>query len=334
MEKPKELYRGIKLNYDEFRTIKWYGVDIVPPHNPIIDSNGMKRSKEGGEYGVYMTDNYYMAYDKYSRPSVIHMIDAWSFFEDINNGLGNIVLPDIGIIYKINPANINIHEPFLASILKGARNDNYPGKEWIVDVVPASEYSILDIRIGADLLHNEEIIRVTNIDDDFKQVITIMERRRQQLNLLYSQLKKMQSIKTYYSLKDAEVLIYIFGDNGVIYNDYQNCELHTASDYIMYLMSQNYSMDSNTIDFETLSFIQSIAYELPENSSLADLFQILKDERKEIIIARENDITRAKNNNRRIDTSYYDSKIVMIDNIYEQLTNKVNSLEENGALSK
>lgn len=34
-EKPKFLYRGVKIDYELLKKFQFYGIDIKPPHEPI-----------------------------------------------------------------------------------------------------------------------------------------------------------------------------------------------------------------------------------------------------------------------------------------------------------
>ena len=170
--KPNVLYKGLKINYNNLQDFEFFGIDLKVNYAPIIDQYGRKTVTDGNEYGVYMFNNLGMvecAYNDLHHEGIpIH-----------NNLLINnerIMIPSIAVIYQINTNGLDIRKPFISEQFKGQYNNGFQGDEWITDIVPASNYTLYRVRIGADVLHDAEDIDLSSVEDIKKQVSWLPER--------------------------------------------------------------------------------------------------------------------------------------------------------------
>lgn len=320
-QKPKELYRGITLNYNLLKTIRFYGVDIVPYYEPFVDELGRKTDKAGNEYGVYLSDNYQMSSGIYANTNdaVGIMIDK-DFQIRVSGQPMTLRIPSVEVLYKIDPTNIDVHRPWIASYLEGT----YHGDEWVAEKVPASEYTVTRLTIGSDLLHDKENFDVSNIAEAEVGVKQAIERRRQQLEALYLELKKLPASTRYQFEKiDLEILKDIFGDNGVKYLDYDKTQLSSGNDYIKYLIRDNWMSNSESIDFSTLRYIETIKQKMPRGFTVDDLIQELRTEKDLITASKENFIQRKKANGELEDTTNFDLRIARVSQFIDKIVKKV-----------
>ena len=319
-QKPKELYRGITLNYNLLKTIRFYGVDIVPYYEPFIDELGRKTDKAGNEYGVYLSDNYQMSSGIYANTSdaVGIMIDK-DFQIRVSGQPMTIRIPSVEVLYKIDPTNIDVHRPWIASYLEGT----YHGDEWVAEKVPASEYTVTRLTMGSDLLHDKENFDVSNIAEAEVRVKQTIERRRQQLEALYLELKKLPASARYQFEKiDLEIFKDIFGDNGVKYVDYDKAQLSSGNDYIKYLIRDNWMSNSESIDFSTLRYIETIKQKMPQGFTVDDLIRALGTEKDLITASKENFIQRKKANGELADTTNFDLRIARVSQFIDKVVKK------------
>jgi len=181
------LYRGVTLSSEQFLNYD-FNKDLVPPNPPKIDKFGRKTVGDGNEYGVYMTTNLAMARDAYGKPS------------DSGKQISNLISTNIGIIYEINPAGLDIREPWLDPAYKEMGglthyNNGFEGKEYIADVIPISNVKLKEVVIAADFLHERETIgNITNIEDLKDKVREILAKRFKECELVEACLGKGKEI--------------------------------------------------------------------------------------------------------------------------------------------
>ena len=111
--KPKVLYRGLKLDYNALQDYVFTGVDMKVNYTPIIDKYGRKTVKDGNEYGVYMSDNLRMVSSAYGD---LHH-DGIPINKTLTINGERIMIPSIGVIYQIDTSNLNIRKPFISTSL-------------------------------------------------------------------------------------------------------------------------------------------------------------------------------------------------------------------------
>ena len=325
-QKPKELYRGVTLDYNTLNRIRFYGVDLVPYYEPIIDSLGRKTDKAGNEYGVYMSDNYQMSSDVYASASDLVGVPIDKDFMIRVSGLQMMIrIPNVEVLYKIDPTNIDVHRPWITSYLEGT----YHNDEWVAERVPASEYAVTRLTIGSDLLHDKENVDISNIAEAEVKVKKTIERRRQQLETLYFELKKLPVSKRYQFDKiDIEIFKDIFGDNGVKYVGYDSIDLSSGIDYIKYLIRDNWMSNSENIDFSTLRYIEAIKQKMPQNFTVDDLIKTLGTEKDLITAGKEDFIQRKKVNGELADTTNFDLRIARVSQLIDKVVNKARILND------
>ena len=290
MDKPLELYRGVSINYENLEKFKFSGVDMFPPEPPIIDGLGRKVNDEGSEYGVYMSDNDRMSLEAYSRGGKQTVLD-----KNYRIGSKIVALPNVQVLYKINPDNISVHKPFLSSVMGGLeKNNGYAGEEWIAERIPASEYSMASLSISEDILHDKETIDPTNIQEAEVKTREIVEKRKQHLEFFLSDMKRRypNGVQLMYN-EDIKILKDIYGDNGAAYLK-GNEELITGEDYIKFLINKNIKENPDKLDFNTLRYLEGVKSSLPKDSKAEDVITALQKERDDAILSKEN---MAKNQN-------------------------------------
>ena len=109
LQKPKVLYRGVTLNYDLIKSIRFYDVDIVPYYEPFIDEFGRKTDKAGNEYGVYLSDNFQMSSGIYANTNDAVGIPVDKDFQMRISGQPVMIwIPSVEVLYRINPENIDV----------------------------------------------------------------------------------------------------------------------------------------------------------------------------------------------------------------------------------
>ena len=319
-QKPQVLYRGVTLDYNVINRIKFYGVDIVPYYEPLIDSSGRKTDKAGNEYGVYMSDNYQMSSEIYAKTNDLVGTPIDKDFIIRVDGLQMMIrIPSVEVLYKIDPTNIDVHRPWITSYLEGT----YHGDEWVAEKVPASEYAVTRLTIGPDLLHDKENVDISSIAEAEAKVKHAIERRRQQLEALYSELRKLPvSIRYQFEKIDLEIFKDIFGDNGVKYVDYDNVNLSSGIDFIKYLIRDNWISNSESIDFSTLRYIEKIKQKMPQGFTVDDLIKALRTEKNLITASKEKFIQRKKANSESADTTNFDLRIARVSQFIDKVVNK------------
>ena len=319
-QKPQVLYRGVTLDYNVINRIKFYGVDIVPYYEPLIDSSGRKTDKAGNEYGVYMSDNYQMSSEIYAKTNDLVGTPIDKDFIIRVDGLQMMIrIPSVEVLYKIDPTNIDVHRPWITSYLEGT----YHGDEWVAEKVPASEYAVTRLTIGPDLLHDKENVDISSIAEAEAKVKHAIERRRQQLEALYSELRKLPvSIRYQFEKIDLEIFKDIFGDNGVKYVDYDNVNLSSGIDFIKYLIRDNWISNSESIDFSTLRYIEKIKQKMPQGFTVDDLIKALRTEKDLITASKEKFIQRKKANSESADTTNFDLRIARVSQFIDKVVNK------------
>ena len=326
-QKPKELYRGVTLSYDLIKSIRFYGVDIVPYYEPFIDELGRKTDKAGNEYGVYLSDNFQMSSGIYANTNDAIGIPIDKDFQMRISGQPAMMrIPSVEVLYKINPDNIDVHRPWITSYLKGTYHED----EWVAERIPASEYQVIRLTVGQDLLHDKENIDVSNIAEAEIRVKEIIERRKKQLEALYLELKKLPVSKRY-QLDKTDIAVFkdVFGDNGVKYVDYGELDLKSGNDYIKYLISENWKSNNETIDYSTLKFLENVKQKLPQGFTVEDLIQTLNNEIGLIIASKENFIQKKKMNNEVADTTNFDQRMARISQLIDKIKNRIQTANDN-----
>lgn len=189
--KPNVLYRGIKVDYNGLQNYKFSGVDLTVNYAPIIDQYGSKTVIDGNEYGVYMSDNLSMVISAYGNQH--H--DGIPIHNNLSIHNERIIIPSVAVIYQINTDGLNVRKPFICDQLKGHYNNGYEGDEWIADIVPANNYLLYRVRIGADILHDAEDVDLINIENISEYVKHQIEMRKYRLEIFANAMEKMPLMK-------------------------------------------------------------------------------------------------------------------------------------------
>ena len=328
-EKPKILYRGVKIDYELLKKFEFYGVDLKPPHPPIIDKQGRKTVGDGNEYGVYMTDHDIVARNAYA--GVKHN-DGTPINKRIIFGYDRerTIIPAVGIVYKIDTDGIDVHIPWITSCLKGHYNNSMGGNEWIAESIPESNYSIDTIEIGPDTLHDSEMIQIDDITVAKEEIIEKIEARKKRLELFEAKIEALSDKeRLLLSSNKIDVLKEIYKIDGIMDVDIQNFSPTSAKDYLKYLMAVSYSEDRDNIDFATLEYLQAIKSKIKDE----DLMALIDNDFATNKEKKEKFVSKKQLQGEEYSTASFDKKNAMYSKLKQQLEEKIHSkdaLEQTG----
>ena len=236
-EKPEFLFRGVIISYELLKDFKLEGVDLNPPHPPVINEQGKKTVGDGNEYGVYMTDHEQVARNAYAA---VKENDGTPLNKDVvfGNDKNETKIPAVGIVYKIKTEGLDAHVP----------------------CVPASNYVVDTIEIGQDTLHEAEMIQFENVEEAKRDVLNKINQRKERLELFENEIEKMSESERYrVDSSKIDILKSIYKIGGIMDIDLEKFEPKTPSEYIDYLKAVTYSTDKENIDFGTLGYLQTLS---------------------------------------------------------------------------
>lgn len=271
--KPSVLYRGLKVDYNSLQNFEFSGVDLKVNYAPIIDQYGRKTVTDGNEYGVYMSDNLSMVTSAYG--------DLHHDGIPIHNNLfiynERIMIPSIAVIYQINTDGLDVRKPFISDQLKGHYNNGFQGDEWIADIIPANNYALYRVRIGADILHDAEdidLLRIKNISEQVKQKL---EMRKYRLETFANAMEKMSPMKRNVLGRDElSILKSIYGKNGLKYINEDSLLTSDVDGMLRYLVAKTYKQNESDIDFQTIRYINGLK---GQATNIDSIIEILKNDK-------------------------------------------------------
>lgn len=307
--KPSILYRGLKVDYRNLQNFEFSGVDLKVNYAPIIDQYGRKTVIDGNEYGVYMSDNLNMVTSAYGNlhHDGIPIHNNLLIFNEI------IMIPSVAVIYQINTVGLNVRKPFISDQLKGHYNNGFSGNEWIADVVPADNYQLYRVRIGADILHDEEDIDLLNGEDISGQVKLKLEMRKYRLETFANAMEKMPPMKRNAIGRDElNILKSIYGEIGLKYTDEDKLLTNNADGMLTYLVARIFNQNELDIDFQTIKYINSLK---EQATSVDSIIEILKSDRVKNMQDKVAFVERKKQQGVSFVTSRFDKKEKMLDTL-------------------
>lgn len=324
--KPKYLYRGITLNYDLLQQVQLYGVEIKPHYEPLIDQFGRKTVSDGNEYGVYMTDNLTMAKRAYSK---VDMMDGTNIRKELRLNVADrptpLMVPAVGVVYRIDTAGLDIHKPWISSQLTGHYNNGFQGDEQIAESIPPTNYSVVEVTVGPDWLHDEEKIDVSNIIEAQQQIRIIVEKRKQRLELLGKELEKLSPMKRMQlTNQHRQLYIDLFGAEGVRYVNSEDIQSKDGLDYTKYLLSVFYHANLEQLDYTSLMYIETLKSRLNVGDSFDKLIEpinsdiLSNSEKRQVFIDKKEQIGEVAN------TVAFDTRHCMYNNVLRILISKNN----------
>ena len=307
--KPSILYRGLKVDYRNLQNFEFSGVDLKVNYAPIIDQYGRKTVIDGNEYGVYMSDNLNMVTSAYGNlhHDGIPIHNNLLIFNEI------IMIPSVAVIYQINTVGLNVRKPFISDQLKGHYNNGFSGNEWIADVVPADNYQLYRVRIGADILHDEENIDLLNGEDISGQVKLKLEMRKYRLETFANAMEKMPPMKRNAIGRDElNILKSIYGEIGLKYTDEDKLLTNNADGMLTYLVARIFKQNELDIDFQTIKYINSLK---EQATSVDSIIEILKSDKVKNMQDKVAFVERKKQQGVSFVTSRFDKKEKMLDTL-------------------
>lgn len=265
--KPKLLYRGLKINYNNLQNFAFSGVDLTVNYEPIIDQYGRKTVTDGNEYGVYMTDNLSMVTAAYGN---LHH-DGTPIYNNLLINNERIMIPSVAVIYEINTDGLDVKKPFISDQLRGHYNNGFQGNEWIAELVPANNYRLYRVRVGADILHETEDIdleKTKNISQEIKQKL---EMRKYRLETFANAMSKIPSIKrNLFGKSELEILKSIYGENGLKYINEDTLVTTEIDGMLKYLATKTFKQNEMNIDFQTIKYIRELQNQATDIASLIE----------------------------------------------------------------
>ena len=267
------FYNDSKVDYNSLQNFEFSGVDLKVNYAPIIDQYGRKTVTDGNEYGVYMSDNLSMVTSAYG--------DLHHDGIPIHNNLfiynERIMIPSIAVIYQINTDGLDVRKPFISDQLKGHYNNGFQGDEWIADIIPANNYALYRVRIGADILHDAEdidLLRIKNISEQVKQKL---EMRKYRLETFANAMEKMSPMKRNVLGRDElSILKSIYGKNGLKYINEDSLLTSDVDGMLRYLVAKTFKQNESDIDFQTIRYINGLK---GQATNIDSIIEILKNDK-------------------------------------------------------
>lgn len=307
--KPATLYRGIKIDYNKLQDFQFSGVDLVVNYAPIIDQYGRKTVGDGNEYGVYMSDNLQLAEEVYGN---LHH-DGIPIHSNLAICHERVMIPSVAVIYKINAEGLDIRRPFIMKSLTGHYNNGYQGNEWIADVVPAHNYELYRVRIGADILHDAENIqlaRVENLEETIKQKL---EARKARLETFADAMERLPVAKRNDIDRDKlNILKSIYGANGLKYINEDYLVTSNVEGMLRYLVAKTFKQNELDIDFQAIKYINSLK---GQATNIDSIIEILKNDKIKNMQEKVEYEERRKQEGKSYVTSKFDKQEKMLDNL-------------------
>ncbi len=271
--KPSVLYRGLKVDYNSLQNFEFSGVDLKVNYAPIIDQYGRKTVTDGNEYGVYMSDNLSMVTSAYGD---LHH-DGIPIHNNLSIYNERIMIPSIAVIYQINTDGLDVRKPFISDQLNGHYNNGFQGDEWIADIIPANNYALYRVRIGADILHDAEdidLLRIKNISEQVKQKL---EMRKYRLETFANAMEKMSPMKRNVLGRDElSILKSIYGKNGLKYINEDSLLTSDVDGMLRYLVAKTFKQNESDIDFQTIRYINGLK---GQATNIDSIIEILKNDK-------------------------------------------------------
>lgn len=204
------------------------------------------------------------------------------------------------------------------------------GDEWIADFVPAQNYRVVNVKIGADNLHDEEIIDISDITKVDEIIKKKMEERKQRLEVFHQFLSNCtpQQRVGFNTKDDEQIFKEIFGENGAKYVSSSDIKVSSAKDYVKYLIAEFYQQSPEQIDFTTLRYIVGKRGFLSDTDSVEKLTELIQNDIMANDKKRQDFIQRKQQAGEVVNTSGFDSREEMYKRVMSVLKSKQESLTQ------
>lgn len=187
------------------------------------------------------------------------------------------MIPSVAVIYQISTEGLDVRKPFISDQLKGHYNNGFQGDEWITDFVPADNYTLYRVRIGADILHDAENIDLSKTDDISEQVKQKLEMRKYRLEAFANAMERMSPMKRNAIGRDElNILKSIYGKNGLKYINEDSLITSNVDGMLRYLVAKTFKQNESDIDFQTIRYINGLK---GQAISIASIIEILKNDK-------------------------------------------------------
>lgn len=319
-EKPKTLYRSVVINYEMLKDFSFSDVPLV--------SNSYKEDVLINPYDFYMFDNITMAKDAYKNLNIATIFLS----KEINLGSEKkrISLPNVGITYKIDANLLDIKKAKRSTKLNEYLDD-FDGREWVSDIIPASHYKIIDVTIGQDILHPLEMLDLSGVSDIKEELKRKLEDRKYTLEIFTNSMKNIPlEIRKNFSKIDLKLLKNMYQIDGLKYMVPKSIEVKNVDDMVDYLLCLNFKKSENHPDLDMLKYIIS----LEKTSSLNVLVHVIKDDIISNNDARLRYLDRKMKKDVFLKTTIFDKKEEMLKTLLRQIRNKLNSKDKEEEKSK
>ena len=310
--KPKFLYRGVTVTEEILKNNSLFEVDLVPPKPAKYDEMGRKTVNDGNEYGVYMSD-YRPTAEKYAAVSIY---EGTPINPELKVGDLHLCVPAVGILYKISTDNLDVHKPWITGYLTGHYNNGYHGDEWIAERIPANNYTVEEITIGADILHPQKEISFTNSVEALSKINEELTERRKRLERLEAVLKHLPQHKVS-RMAASELAVYkeIFKKDGLFETDLDKFEVSTGNDCAKLMMAYFYKKSPDDIPMAELKYLMNL--QSSKSISLLDLNKEILHSLKDNIEQREAFVQKRKQQGKEANTESFDKRYSMFCSMLE-----------------
>ena len=318
---PKIIYRGIVLNSQSAREYKYIGDSIRLKTKPVKAADGNEILPNGNEYGIYMTGHKDIAVENYARRyGKNRKILSNRNVLKPNALQTNIYAPSVGVVFEINTNGLNVKIP--KNYTGFAENEGHFGHEWISkEPIPQKNYRISDFYISENLLFDETHITVTNIVKDTARLMQIIKQRETRTKIFIQEVIDKIPGNDRIVLSQSQIDIYkkIYGEEGVRFIDYENKDIKTEYDKLMYIFAKEYRKDTKNLDMRSLGILVDIEKELKNPKNNKNLESLLLDKKQKKTETRDNYVNKQNKDGGKQNTYNFDRDIESINNFIEDL---------------
>lgn len=143
--------------------------------------------------------------------------------------------------------------------------------------MPAGNYTLYRVRIGADILHYAEDIDLSKIDDISEQVKQKLEMRKYRLETFANAMERMSPMKRNAIGRDElNILKSIYGKNGLKYINEDSLITSNVDGMLRYLVAKTFKQNESDIDFQTIRYINGLK---GQAINIDSIIEILKNDK-------------------------------------------------------
>lgn len=151
--KPEVLWRAFTVD-PQTLTSESFKKTLVPGH---VNEDDPTKIGDGNEIGTYMSTNELMVEAAYAHTSLGLSVSA-PRFNDRGSMSDKIILPQCGVICKVDTRNLETRKPKITPVLQGVYNNGFEGDEYIADEIPPENYRVVKLVLSRWANDGERVI--------------------------------------------------------------------------------------------------------------------------------------------------------------------------------